>query len=402
MDARNSDSANPSIAGAGVKDGVPTILQVLPRLETGGVERGTVDVTAAIVEAGWRAVVASGGGPMVREVERAGGIHVTLPVFSKSPLVMRANVKRLATLMREHDIDIVHARSRAPAWSARAASKRAGAHFITTFHGAYNDSNAVKRRYNSIMAKGERVIAISEFIADRVISTYGTELDRVRVIHRGVDLDVFHPSAVSPARMIQLSDEWRLPDAAPVIMLPGRLTRWKGHEVLIEALARMGRGDVRCVLVGAKQGRDRYRRDIDDHIARAGVGRFVQIVGDCRDMPAAYMLADVVVSASTDPEAFGRVAAEAQAMGRPVIATDHGGARETVVPGETGWLVPPGDPDALATALGQALAMDVGQRESMARSAIGHVILNFSRAQMCAATLEVYGEVLDADAARDA
>ncbi len=401
MDASNSDSANSSTAVAGVKDGAPTILQVLPRLETGGVERGTVDVTAAIVEAGWRAVVASGGGPMVREVERAGGFHVTLPVFSKSPLVMCANVKRLATLIREHDIDIVHARSRAPAWSARAAARRTGAHFVTTFHGAYNESNTVKRRYNSIMAKGERVIAISQFIANRVITTYGAELGRVRVIHRGVDLDIFHPSAVSPERMIQLSGEWRLPDAAPVIMLPGRLTRWKGHEVLIEALARMGRDDVRCVLVGAKQGHDRYRRDIDDHIARTGVGRFVQMVGDCRDMPAAYMLADVVVSASTDPEAFGRVAAEAQAMGRPVIATDHGGARETVVPGETGWLVPPGDPDALTSALGEALAMTTEQRESMARSAIGHVNLNFSRTQMCAETLRVYDEVLNAPAAEN-
>ncbi len=398
MDTSDSDSANSITAGAGMKDDAPTILQVLPRLETGGVERGTVDVTAAIVQAGWRAIVVSGGGPLVREIERAGGFHVTLPVFSKSPLVMRANVKRLEALIREHDIAIVHARSRAPAWSAHAAARRTGTRFVTTFHGAYNASNAIKRRYNSVMAKGERVIAISQFIADRVISTYGAEPERVRVIHRGVDLDIFHPSAVSPERMIQLSGEWRLPDAAPVIMLPGRLTRWKGHEVLIEALARLGRNDVRCVLVGAEQGRDRYRRDIDDHIARAGVGRSVQIVGDCRDMPAAYMLADVVVSASTDPEAFGRVAAEAQAMGRPVIATDHGGARETVVPGETGWLVRPGDPDALAGALGEALAMTPEQRERIARSAIGHVALNFSRAHMCAATLQVYEEVMNAAA----
>lgn len=402
MDASNSNSANSNTAEAGVKDGALTILQVLPRLETGGVERGTVDVTEAIVRAGWRAVVASGGGTMVHEVERAGGLHVTMPIFSKSPLVMRANIRRLEKLIREHDITIVHARSRAPAWSARAAARRTGAHFVTTFHGTYNESNAVKRRYNSIMAKGERVIAISEFIADRVISTYGADLDRVRVIHRGIDVDSFHPSAVSPERMIQLSDEWRLPDAAPVIMLPGRLTRWKGHEVLIEALARIGRNDVRCVLVGAQQGRDRYRRDIDDHIGRTGVGRLVQIESDCHDMPAAYMLADVVVSASTDPEAFGRVAVEAQAMGRPVIATDHGGARETVVPGETGWLVPPGDPDALAGALGQALAMNAKQRTCMARSAIGHVNLNFSRARMCAETLQVYDEVHNMSAADDA
>ena len=378
-----------------MKDDAPTILQVLPRLEMGGVERGTVDITSAIVEAGWRAVVASGGGPMVREVERAGGLHVTMPVFSKSPLVMRTNINRLVKLIREHDITIVHARSRAPAWSARAATRRTGVRFVTTFHGTYNESNAVKRLYNSIMAKGERVIAISEFIADRVISTYGAEIDSVRVIHRGIDLDTFHPSAVSPERMIHLSSKWQLPEATQVIMLPGRLTRWKGHEVLIDAVARMGRKDVHCILVGANQGYNRYRRDIDARILRNGVDQIVQIVSDCRDMPAAYMLADVVVSASTDPEAFGRVAAEALAMGRPVIATDHGGARETVVPGETGWLVPPGDSDALGDALGEALAMTTEQRSRMACNAIGHVNLNFSRMKMCAETLQVYHEVLN-------
>ena len=375
---------------------------MLPRLEMGGVERGTVDITAAIVEAGWRAVVVSGGGPMVREVERAGGLHVTLPVFSKSPLVMRANINRLVKLIHEHDITIVHARSRAPAWSARAASRRTGVHFVTTFHGTYNESNAVKRLYNSIMAKGERVIAISEFIADRVVSTYGAELDCVRVIHRGIDLDTFHPSAVSPERMIQLSSKWQLPEATQVIMLPGRLTRWKGHEVLIDAVTRMGRKDVHCILVGANHGHKRYRRDIDAYILRNGVDRVVQIVSDCRDMPAAYMLADVVVSASTDPEAFGRVATEAQAMGRPVIATDHGGARETVVPGETGWLVPPGDPVALVDALGEALAMTAEQRSSMASKAIRHGNLNFPRAKMSAETLQVYHEVLNTAVAYNA
>jgi glycosyltransferase involved in cell wall biosynthesis len=201
--------------------------------------------------------------------------------------------------------------------------------------------------------------------------------------------------AVSPERMIQLSSAWRLSDGIPVILLPGRLTRWKGHKILIEALARLGRRDLRCVLVGDEQGRSGYRRDLDAHVARAGLADIVQIVGDCRDMAAAYMVADVVVSASTDPEAFGRVAAEAQAMGRPVIATYHGAARETVLAdGVTGWLVPPGEPDALAAALGQALALTTSEREAMAKRAIAHVHEHFDKNAMCAKTMAVYNELM--------
>ena len=201
--------------------------------------------------------------------------------------------------------------------------------------------------------------------------------------------------AVSPERMIQLSNDWRLTDGIPVILLPGRLTRWKGHEILIEALARLGRRDLRCVLVGDEQGRSGYRRDLDAHVARAGLADIVQIVGDCRDMAAAYMVADVVVSASTDPEAFGRVAAEAQAMGRPVIATDHGAARETVLAdGVTGWLVPPGEPDALAVALEQALALTTSEREAMAERSMAHVHEHFDKNAMCAKTMVVYNELM--------
>lgn len=397
MDASEPGSAKPSISTE-VQDGessAPVILQILPMLETGGVERGTVDITAAIAKAGGIPLVVSGGGPMVREVERAGGEHISLPVHSKNPLVMRSNARALEALIRGRRIDIVHARSRAPAWCARKASARAGASFMTTFHGAYGESNHLKHIYNSVMAKGERVIAISQFIADRIQSLYQAGPDRVRIIPRGIDFTIFNPMAVSPERMIQLSNDWRLTDGIPVILLPGRLTRWKGHEILIEALARLGRRDLRCVLVGDEQGRSGYRRDLDAHVARAGLADIVQIVGDCRDMAAAYMVADVVVSASTDPEAFGRVAAEAQAMGRPVIATDHGAVRETVLAdGVTGWLVPPGEPDALAVALEQALALTTSEREAMAERSMAHVHENFDKNAMCAKTMVVYNELM--------
>ena len=374
-----------------------TVLQVLPSLETGGVERGTVDVAAALAAAGFRALVASNGGAMVRELVRAGAEHITLPVHSKNPVVMWRNVGRLARLIRAEGVDLVHARSRAPAWSARAAARRCGKPFVTTFHGTYNAGSQAKRAYNAIMAKGDRVIAISQFIADHVQANYGVDPARIRVIHRGVDFDVFAPERVTSDRLIQLARQWRIPDDARVVMLPGRLTRWKGHTVLIEAMRRLADHRdwvVRCVLVGSDQGRTGYRAELEGLITRLGLLDRVQIIDECRDMAAAYMLADVVVSASTDPEAFGRVAVEAQAMGCPVVATDHGGARETVVPASTGWLVPPDDAGMLAAAIDAALGLDPDARERLRDRAIAHVRAHFSKARMCEATLAVYRELL--------
>ena len=331
---------------------------------------------------------------MEHDIERVGGEHITLPVDSKNPLVIRKNIAALAKVIRSRRIGLVHARSRAPAWSARSAAQRCGVPFMTTFHGTYNFNNPAKKAYNAIMAKGERVIAISEFIGRHIVENYDTPEGRVRVIPRGIDIDTFNPDAVSPERMIQLSQSWRLPDDAPVIMLPGRLTRWKGQSVLIEAARRLGRADVRVLLVGDDQGRTGYRDELEAQIARIGTEGIIHLTGPCRDMAAAYMLANVVVCPSTDPEAFGRVAAEGHAMGRPVIASDHGGARETVISGETGWLVPPGDADALAQALRTALAMTSEDRDTVAQRAIAHVRKNFTKQKMCAATLDVYAELL--------
>lgn len=370
----------------------PAVLQVLPRLVTGGVERGTVEVAAALVAAGWKAVVASEGGPMVREIERAGARHVELPLASKNPVTMRRNVDRLAQLIRREHVDIIHARSRAPAWSALGAAHRTGCHFVTTFHNAYGDETWLKRRYNRVMAEGERVIAISRFVAAHAMRVYGVPGEKLRIIERGVDFNRFDPERVSAERVIRLAREWQLPDGLQVVMLPGRLTRWKGQLVLIEAMARLGRRDLRCLLVGTGDGR--YRQQLLDTVARRGLGGLFHVIEDCRDMSAAYMLADVVVSASTRPEGFGRVIAEGQAMGRPVIATDHGGAREIVRDGETGWLVPPDDPDALAGALAGALALGPEERLALARRSIAHMRAHFTTQAMTSRTLAVYEEIL--------
>ncbi len=389
----SEDNDTPAVPLTGERRNV--VLQVLPSLVTGGVERGTIDVAGALVEAGWTSLVASNGGHMVRELDRLGVKHIQLPLHSKNPLVMRANVGRLEDVIARYGVDVVHARSRAPAWSASYAAKRSGAHFLTTFHGTYNVGMlGLKNAYNAIMTKGERVIAISHFIADHMQVVYRTSPAKIRVVHRGIDLSRFDPARVSQERIIQLAQRWRLPDGYPVIMLPGRLTRWKGQTVLIEALAMLGRRDVRCLLVGSDQGREAYTDELKSLVERRGLTDIVHIVGDCNDMPAAYMLTDVVVSASTDPEAFGRVIVEGQAMGRPVVATNNGAASENVLDGRTGTLVPPNNPAALASALDAALAIGPAERESRAALATQFVRDNFTRELMCARTLGVYAELI--------
>jgi glycosyltransferase involved in cell wall biosynthesis len=386
--------ADDNWAGPARRGRAPSVLQVIPSLVSGGVERGTIDLAGALVAAGWTAYVASAGGPMEALLARVGAHHLRLPLTAKNPLVIARNAAALMRLIRRHRVDIVHARSRAPAWSAWAAARRTGRHFVTTFHNAYDTRELpLKWHYNSVMAKGERVIAISHFVGEYAAAMYGVGGDRLRVISRGVDLALFDPARVRGDRVAALAEAWRVPEEARVVMLPGRLTRWKGGLDLIEAVARLRRRDICVLLVGAEQ-RPGFRRELEAAIERSGLVGLFRIVEDCRDMPAAYALSDVVVSASTDPEGFGRVIVEAQAMGRPVVATDHGGARETVEPDATGWLVPPGDPAALTEAIGAALALDPAARAAYAKRARGHVAASYTRELMCARTIEVYEELL--------
>jgi glycosyltransferase involved in cell wall biosynthesis len=371
-----------------------TVLQVLPSLVTGGVERGTIEINQAIVGAGWTGLVASAGGRLVPAVQRAGGRHIALPLSSRDPVTIWRNAARLAAVIRAERVAIVHARSRAPAWSAWLACRRTGAHFVTTYHGTYAEDLPFKRRYNAVMAKGEQVIAASRFIAEQIVTRHGTDPTRVRVIPRGVDPLRFDPELVSGDRMERLAQAWRLPDGMQVALLPGRLTSWKGQSVLIEALARMARRDVCGVLVGSDQGRHRYTARLIRQAEALGVADRLRLAGECDDMPAALMLADVVVHASTQPEAFGRVVIEAQAMGRPVIASDLGGPVETVEHGVTGWRVPPGDPAALAAAIEAALVLTDEQREALGQHARAAVLRRCTVAEMQRATLDVYRQVM--------
>lgn len=391
------------LPGGSAKEKSPVILQVLPALASGGVERGTIEVARAIVEAGWEAIVASSGGGMVRELDRIGARHITLPLASKNPLTIRRNIGRLSNVIERYGVDLVHARSRAPAWSAYWAARKVGVPFVTTYHGTYNGGMmGLKDLYNSIMVKGERVIAISAFIRAHIEARTPIDPGKIRVIHRGVDLERFNPRSVSPERVVQLTKAWRIPESYKVIMLPGRLTRWKGQTVLIEALARLDRKDVRCLLVGSDQGRTAYVEELKTLIKKHHLEDVVHIVGDCNDMPAAYMVTDVVVLASTDPEAFGRVIVEAEAMGRPVVATNNGAAPETVIEGKTGFLVPPNDPTALADALKKALAFSPEERDEVAAACIDLARNHFSSLKMCAETLRVYEDVMASPVRNDA
>ena len=371
-----------------------TVLQVLPALETGGVERGTVEMVQAIVRAGGSALVASAGGRLVAAVERAGGTHITLQLASKNPARIWRNAARLAFLIRAADVDIVHARSRAPAWSAWLACRKTGARFVTTWHGVYKENAPGKRRYNAVMARGERIIAISQFVAAKLKARHQVDPGRLRVIPRGVDTAMFDPAAVGGDRMARLARQWRLPDGASTIVLPARLTRWKGHAVMLEAMAKLERQDVFLVLVGAEQGRVRFRRELLARAETLGLSDRVRLVGHCEDMPAAMMLADIVVNPSIEPEPFGRTVIEAQAMGRPVVVSDAGGTAETVEHGVTGWRVRPGDPGALAATIDVILRLEPAERAAFGARARSSVCTNYTTAAMQQATLEVYRELL--------
>lgn len=373
----------------------PIIMQILPALNSGGVEQGVIDINAAIVRAGGHSIVVSSGGKRVKEIGQAGGMHITLPVHSKNPFVIAANVARLRKIIRDYNVDVVHACSRAPAWSAARAVCGTAAKYVTSCHAAHKVTGVLKRLYNSSITRGERVIAVSHFLADYLEENYKVPPEKIRVVHRGLAIENFHPNSVTPERLIKLAQQWRVPDGASVVMLAGRLSRIKGHMFLIDAIQKLVQKDVFCLFVGSDIGNERYRKELEVYIDSCGMAGSVRIVTGCDDMPAAYMLATVVVAPSLVPEGFGRIAIEAQAMGRPVIATDHGGSRETILRDTTGWLVTPGDVQGLSNALHDAMSLDARQRAVLATRAMGHVIQHFTNEQMCAGTLDVYAELLD-------
>ncbi len=382
-----------------------TILQIIPDLDAGGAERTAVDIAKGLTEAGARALVATEGGRLVAELQAKGGVWLPFPAATKNPVAMALNVGRLARLCRDEGVELVHARSRAPAWVALAATRRLGLPFVTTYHGSYASRSTVKALYNSVMARGDVVIANSGYTAELILARHGFARERIRIVHRGTNFSAFAPAAVTPERVQALRKTWGVEPHQRIVLLPGRLTGWKGQRVLIEAARLLrdgGDGDTAFILAGDPQGRDGYVKELDQQIAAANLKDRVKRVGHCADMPAALLCAAVVTVPSTEPEAFGRVAVEAQAMGAPVIVSDLGAVPETVLappqtlPSErTGWRVPAGDAAALAAALGEALALRPSARDALARRARLHVERHFSLETMVAQTLDVYCALLE-------
>ncbi len=371
-----------------------TVLQVLPQLISGGVERGTLEIAIAQKQAGMRPLVASAGGKLVEVLKQHAIEHITLPLGSKHPLQMRANAKRLARLVTERNIDLIHARSRAPAWSAYLAAKRSKCRFVTTFHGTYGHQHFIKRRYNNIMTKGQIVIAISKHIQSHIKNIYYIDLSKVRLIHRGVDLSQFSPDAMSSHRLEALNPYFGKEQTLPVLFLPARFTRWKGQFLFLEALRQLDL-PYYAVLAGKFSGHEDYVRELKRYIRTYLDERYIRLIDSLSDMPAAFARSDIVVAPSQEPEAFGRIPIEAAAMGRLCVASDLGGFRESILNRETGFLFAHDDPGSLAETLRQLLQLDASRKEAIAQAARTHVETYFSLETMCTKTLDVYREVME-------
>lgn len=383
----------------------PVILQIIPALDAGGAERTAVEVAEAVTAAGGTALVASEGGRLEGELAEAGGELIRFPASAKNPFRILQNARRLERLIAERGVHLLHARSRAPAWSALIAARRARIPFVTTYHGIYNQKGRLKNWYNGVMARGDIVIANSRYTASIVRERHGVPGERLRVIYRGVDLERFSPEAVSLERVMALRAKWGVGGRARLVLLPARLTRWKGQHVAIGAAARLlpapEFSDTVFILAGDDQGREGYRAELMARIGALGLNGRVLLPGHCDDMPAALLAASLVIVTSIEPEAFGRTSAEAQAMGRPVIVSDLGALAETIRAhgangphAATGWIVPAGDERALAERIAGVLRLPPAESARVSEAARAWTAAHFSKQILQKQTLQVYDQLL--------
>ncbi|MGN0912444.1 MAG: glycosyltransferase family 4 protein, partial [Alphaproteobacteria bacterium] len=372
------------------------VLQVLPELGQGGVELGTIEIASELQKRGIENYVASEGGRMEYNLERIKVKHFTLPLKTKNIFKMYLNSLRLAKIIKKYGITIVHARSRAPAWSAYWAAKRCGVHFMTTFHGTYGLGPwGIKKFYNKIMTYGERVIAISNHIKQHILKNYKTDESKIRLIHRCVNMENFNVETTSAERMIKYLEDNHIPEDKPIVTLIGRLTNWKGQKLLIEALHLIENEDFFCVIIGDDQGRKKYSSELRKMIANYNMTDRFLFIRNVKDIPAAMMVSDVVLSTSIEPEAFGRIAIEGQAMGRVVVASNIGGSVETVIDGVTGRLYESTSAQALSEAIEWALHLSTDEREKIGAAGIKNVKEHFTKQIMCDKTIAVYKELIN-------
>ena len=377
-----------------------TILQVVPELETGGAEITTMEMAEAIVKAGGRALVASEGGALESRIEAMGGEIVHLPVASKNPLTLLRNIGRLATLMQAENVDLIHGRSRAPCWSALLAAKRTDRPYVTTFHSTVHDKPRAKVLYNSSLVRGQISIANSHYTAARIEAVYPWVKSRLRVVPRGCDESALAPENFSSAKRLAKRAEWGVDEDAFVIICPARVTDLKGQHVLLEAMGLLkSQRQPHLICVGSAQGRDAYVAALKRRADEIGIGNRFRLTGLETDMPSAYAAADLAIVPTIRPEPFGRTIIEAQAACLPVIGSNAGGYRETIIAnapedGGTGWLAEMGNATALAARIDAALSMPKGAFLKMGENGRANVLAHYTRKAMCNRTLNVYWELL--------
>ncbi|MFL2852595.1 MAG: glycosyltransferase family 4 protein [Candidatus Pelagibacter sp.] len=378
------------------------VLQVIPMLGYGGAETGCYDIAHYLTEKGCSSFIATSGGKLLKFVKKNKVKIFRLPVHSKNPLLIILNTIILSILILINNINIVHARSRAPAWSCYFACLITRRNFITTFHGTYNYKSYLKKIYNSVMLKSKLTIAGSNFIFNHITENYNNFLKRkkkLRVIYRGINLDYYNQKNISILKLEKLKKEWEITSNKFTILLPGRLTTWKGQEKFIESLNILiedyNNSNFQAIVLGSDQGRKVYKKKLINLVQRYRLGQKIKFIEHCNEMPLAYSLADVVISTSIEPEAFGRVSVEAQAMGKPIIASNLGGSKETIIEGKSGFLYKHDDPRELAKSLNTVIELDQEQLNSIGIEGRKNVTKKFDVETMCDSTLREYKKLLN-------
>tara|TARA_B110000305_G_scaffold69267_1_gene77801 strand:+ start:692 stop:1837 length:1146 start_codon:yes stop_codon:yes gene_type:complete len=374
----------------------PNILQVIPTLNISGAEQGCFDVANYLTKNGFTSNIITSSGYRIEQLEKNGSIVNRIPVHSKNPLTIIINIFRIIKIVKKNNINIIHARSRAPAWSCYFVAKIAKIKFITTFHGTYNFNNKIKKFYNSIMIRSDYIIAISEFIHNEIKSKYAYSKKNLSVISRGIDIEYLDPSKTDYKKVKKIIKDHDIKNDSIKLVLPGRVSGWKGHNVAIEAMAHLkdrSSNDFELIFVGPADNL-KLKNNLLQKISELKLENCVKFVGPSKEMNLVYSLADIVLSCSTDPEAFGRIPVEAQAMGKVIIASNHGGHTETIINGLSGFLYSPLSSEELANLIIKTISSEI-YLEDQYRIKRRQIILDkFTDLNMCKKTLEVYNKVL--------
>ena len=378
------------------------VLQVIPKLGYGGAETGCYDIAHYLPENNCGSYIVTSGGELLKFVDKRKVKIIKLPVHSKNPLIIFINFLALIFIILINNISIVHARSRAPAWSCLIAAKITGRKFVTTFHGTYNFNSKIKKFYNSVMVRSDLIIAGSNFIFSHIKENYTKYLNakkKLLVIFRGINVDYFDPTTKLDSDEKKLLKKWEIEKDKKIILLPGRLTAWKGQEVFIEAInlvnIELGYEAFYGVVLGSDQGRDLYKKKLIRLTEQYRMTKQVKFIDHCKDMALAYKISDIVVSASIEPEAFGRVAVEAQSMEKPIIASNIGGSNETVVDEKTGFLFDSNNAKSLSEKIIKILSMDKTSLKSIGIEARKNIIQKFNVEKMCFSTYSEYKRIIN-------